>query len=339
MASGSVAVDTGRSFFGGASGKWAGERFAKAVRDGRDISPKELRTLEIMRDEEWIAFDNELIIGAQERLRAVADLVSAGLVSTIPNGLAKTVLEFDRVSDMDPAIVSLDGVTRSENDRIEFERAGIPLPITHKDWYLNLRALRASQLGSEPMDTTYIRLAGRKVGEKIEDQLVNGGKTFGSLTIYGYTTHPDRNTVAFGTGGNWAQVAKTGEQILTDVQSMIALMEGDGFFGPYWLYIGGTDASLKLNTDFKAASDKSIRSRILELEQITAIRTLDKLAANNVLLVNPSTETVKMVSGEPLQNIQWDMYGGFQINFKAFQIMVPLLRSDIDGNMGVVHMS
>ncbi len=337
---GPAKIDTGRSFMNGSSGRWAGEQFIRAAKEGKPISPAALRTLEILRNEEWKAFDNELILGAKERLRAVADLIAAGLTKTLTNGLAKTVLEYDLMGDMDPAILSLDGVTRSENDRMEFDRKGLPLPIIHKDWYLNLRTLLASRSeGGEGLDTTYIRVAGRKCGELAEEILVNGGKSFLGLNLYGYTTHPNRNTVGFGTNGNWGAAAKTGENVLADVQTMIGLMEADGHYGPFWLYLGGSAASLKFNEDFKAASDKSIRERIMELEQISAIRTLDKLAAANILLVDPTSDVVQLVIGEDLQNVQWDVHGGFQINFKSFQIIVPLIRADINGKSGIVHMS
>lgn len=340
---GGAAVSTGRGFFRGSSGKWAGEQFMRAMASGSDMSPAALRTLDIMRNEEWKFFDQELIEGANDRLVAVADLLAAGLVTTIPNGLAKTVLEYDLMGDMDPANVSLDGVTRAENDRLLFETAGLPLPITHKDWYLNLRVLLASRTGTVPLDTTYIRVAGRKIAEATEDMLFNGGKQFGSLPIYGYTTHPNRNTAAFGTGGNWSQTAKTGDQVLTDVFTMIAGLERDGHFGPYWLYYGGsstgTNPALKLAEDFKAASDKTIQQRILETGRISKITPADRLADNNVVLVDPVADTVKMISGEPLQTVQWDFEGGFQINFKGFQILVPLIRADQDGRSGIFHMS
>jgi uncharacterized linocin/CFP29 family protein len=327
----------------GSGGKWAAERFMAAAAAGRPLSPSELRTLETLRDEEWKAFDNQLILGAQDRLRAVADVLGAGLVITITNGLAKTVLEYDTIGDMDDAIVSLDGVTRSENDRLEFERRGLPLPITHKDWYLNLRTLLASRTGGDPLDTTYIRIAGRKIGEANEDMLVNGGKTFAGLTVYGYTTHPERQTASFGTNGNWGQAAKTGENILVDVQAMVAKMNAVGRYGPFVIYVGtkggATAATLKLNEDFKANSDKTIRQRILELDEISDIRALDRLAANNILMVDLSPDVVQMVSGEPLQTVQWDVHGGFQINFKAFQILVPLVRANADNETGVVHMT
>jgi uncharacterized linocin/CFP29 family protein len=336
---GPATVELGRSFGRGASGKWAGERFMQAIAAGRSISPSDLRTNTLMRDEEWKVFDSELIIGAQEQLRGVRDLIQAGLTKTISNGLGKTVMEYDRIGDMEDAIVSMDGIERSENDRMGFERAGLPLPITHKDFFLPLRALAASKNGSEPLDTTYVRVAGRKVGEKAEDMLFNGGKKYQGLTIYGYRTHPDRNTMSFGTNGNWSQAAKTGENILDDVLDAVLELQNAGHNGPYWMYVGGTAAGLKLLEDFKTGSDKTIRNRLQETNLFSMIGSSDKLPDNEIIIVQPSSDVVVMVEGEPLQTIQWDIEGGFQINYKAFQILVPLIRSDIDGNSGIMHIS
>lgn len=339
MSNEAAVIDTGRTFFSGSTGKWAGEQFMRAFQSGEPMSPAQLRTNAILRNEEWVALDTDVVEGAQERLRGVADLLAAGLSTTIPNGLGKTVLQYDKAGDMDPAIVSLDGITRSENDRIEYGRAGLPLPITHKDFFLNLRALEASRNGSEPMDTTYARVSGRKVGEAVEDMLFNGGKTFGGLTVYGYTTHPDRNTSGFGSGGNWSQAGKTGAQILADIFTGISALETDGHFGPYWLYYGGTAPGLKLAEDYKAESDSTILERLQATGRLSLIGTSTMLAADNVLMIQPSSDVVKMILGEPLQTVQWDVHGGFQINYKAFTIQVPLIRSDIDGNSGIFHMS
>ena len=339
VAPGPADIISGSRLMSSGSGKWAGERFMRAAANGEDISPSHLRTNELLRNEEWKVFDNAVISGATERIRAVRDLIGAGLFTTIPNGLAKTVLEYDLVGDMDEAIVSLDGVTRSENDRLEYSRKGLPLPITHKDWYLNLRALRASRLGTEPLDTTYSRVAGRKCGEKTEHMLFAGGKTFGSLTIYGLLTHPNRNTAAFGTNGNWSQVAKTGTDILNDVFTMITLLEADGFDGPYWLYYGGTQPGLKLSEDFKAATSGTIRQRLLDTQRISKIEHSSKIPANQVVMFQPTEDVVKMIIGEDLQTIQWDVHGGMQINFKAFQIAVPLVRATPTLGSGIAHMS
>jgi uncharacterized linocin/CFP29 family protein len=330
-------ISSGREFLG-SSGRWAGERFIAAAARGEKLSPAVLRTLDTLRKDDWKFFDNALVSGFRYRLRAVADLLGAGLVLTIPNGLAKTVLEYQKIGDMQPATVSLDGITRAENDRVEFETAGLPLPITHKDWYLNLRALMASRERGEPLDVTHTNAAGRKIGELTEEMLFQGSKTFGQLTVYGYMTHPDRNTSGFGTNGDWGQAAKTGENIIADINTMKAILEADGFYGPYWIY-APADASNKFGDDFKANSDKTVRQRILEMDGIDGLRIVDKLPSSNVIMVQHTPDVVQMVSGEPLQNVQWDVQGGFQINFKGFQILVPLVKSDSEGKSGVYHMA
>jgi uncharacterized linocin/CFP29 family protein len=334
---GPAEVGTGRSFFQGASGVWAGQRFMEALAAGRAISPKELRTNAILGNDEWKFFDNEIIAESQIRLRGVADLIAAGNVRRIPNGLGKTMLEYQKITDMDPAIVSLDGITRSENDRVEFLNAGLPLPITHKDFYINLRTLLASRTSGEPLDATYARLASRKVAEETERMLFRGGKQFLGLTIYGYTNFPQRNTMAYGTGGAWTGT-KTGEQITADVNSAIALLEGDRFYGPYVIYVGGASSN-KLGEDYKAASDKTIRQRILEDTRVSDIRVVDQMPAGAVVVVQMSPDVVTMVEGEPLQTIQWDVHGGFLVNFKVFQILVPLIRADAQGRSGIVHIA
>jgi len=306
--------DTGNRFWGGSSGRWAGEQMLKALKKKEFPNPSHLRTLDTLQKDEWKAFDDALIPEATIRLRAVADLIAAGLTIKLANAMGKTVLEYEKVTDMDPAIVSMDGMTRSENDRMEFSLSGLPIPITHKDFFINLRTLTASRIRGEALDTMQSRTSGRLIGEETERMLVQGGNTYGGLPIYGYMTHPNRNTAGFGTNGAWHQSAKTGDNILTDIFTMMSALEVDRMFGPYMIYVP-RDASIKLANDFKAASDKTISSRILEIDGIAGIKALDQLPTANVLMVQMSSDTVVMVDGEPFQTIQWDVNGGFGINF------------------------
>jgi len=331
-------IDSPRGFMSGSTGLWAGQQFIKAAMAGKGLSPSALRVAEVLTRDEWKVLDTEIIAEAEIRLRAVADLIAAGLVKRIPNGLAKTVLEYQTIGDMDPAIVSLDGVTRSMNDRVEFGSAGIPLPITHKDFYLNLRALLASRSSGEALDTTHVRVASRKVAETTESMLFNGGPTFGGLPIYGLTTHPNRMSSGFAGGVSWDDPAKTGASIVTDVGTMLSAFESQSMFGPYMIYVG-SGGSLKLQEDYKTESDVTIRERVLQFDNIQGIRVVDQLAAGEVVMVQMTPDVVQMVEGEPLQTVQWDVHGGFQINFKVMTILVPLVRADAGGLVGVYHMA
>lgn len=319
------------------SGQWAGQRLLKAMKEGRGLDPAVLRTADTLRKDEWEFLDNELVEEGTIRLQGVADLIGAGLTRPVGNALGKTIFQYEKVSDMEPAEVSMNGNSRTPNDRQEFNLNNIPLPITHKDFWIDLRTLEASRQTGETLDTTQVRTAGRLVTEETEKMLFQGGKKFGGFDIYGYTTHPDRNLDSFG-AAHWGNAATTGEEMLTDLLSMIAAAHADRFYGPYWLYVP-SDASVNLSKDFKTNSDKSIRQRLMEVEGIQAIRVVDQLPSANLVLVQATMDVAAMITGTPLQTVQWDINGGFTINFKAWQILIPLIRSDNDGRSGVVHMS
>lgn len=336
----SATSERGTAFWASGSGKWAGEQLMRAMKSGdmKSFSPATLRTNDVLGKDEWKVFDDTVIGAAAIRLQAVADLFANGQVIPLSNAMAKTVFEYQKMGDMDPATVSLDGMTRSENDRLEFTMAGLPIPITHKDFFINLRVLMASRVRGEGLDVTQSRVAGRLVGEEIERQLIQGGRTFGGLPIYGYLTHPDRNTGTFGAWGAWSGAAVTGDNILSDILGAISALEVDRHWGPYWIYLP-RNFSIKFQGDYKASSDKTIMQRIGEVANIKGITVLDQLPPSNVLVVEASIETAAMLDGEAVQTVQWDINGGFGVNFKAFAIQVPVVRSDAKGNSGIFHLS
>lgn len=343
-----AAVQSGGSFMTGSDGRWAGERMAQALSSGKpltpdclrlaqDAGPPELRALATLRKDEWIHLDEALVEEGKIRLRGVANLMAAGLTIPVVNAMGKTLFQWEDVTDMNPAQVSLDGASMTDQDRQVFDIGNLPLPITHKDFFISLRTLTASRERGEPLDTTQARVAGRLVSEETERMLFLGGKTFGGNGIAGYTTHANRNVGNFAAGA-WSASARTGAEILTDVLTMIAAEQADRFFGPYWLYISA-NTQTKFDEDFKANSDKTIRQRIMQVDQIAGIFTVDQLTADNVVMVQATQDVSAMVTGVPLQTVQWDVKGGFIINFKAFQIAIPLVRADAQNRSGVFHMT
>lgn len=335
---------SGREFASGATGRWAGERFLQAIREGRPISANELRTCDTLPRDVWIAYEDALVEEGLIRLKGIADLIEAGLTRKIPNALGKTMFQFERIGDMEDAVISMDGLARSDNDRVDFNPENLPLPIIHKDFDISIRTLEASRnprpgsTAVEALDDTQIRVSGRKVYEMQEKLLFQGGPTYGGATIYGYTNHPDRITSAFGTNGNWAQAAKTGENMLSDILTGVAALESNGFYGPYWVYLPG-GYGVKVAPDFKANSDKSIMARLMEVNGIEKISVVDQMPANNIVIVQASKDVVTLLDGEPVQTVQWDIYGGFAVAMKVFAIQVPLIRSTSSGKSGVFHMS
>lgn len=303
-----------------------------------EMNPGALRTNDTLRKDEWKQFDQAVIKVAQDRLVGVADLMSRGLVFNISNGLGTTVLEYEDVSDIEDAQVSMDAVTRGDNDRVEFDINYLPLPITHKDFQINIRVLEASRRLGNPLDTTMAELSARKVAEKNEEYLFQGASSFafGGGIIRGYVDALNRNTLTLSTA--WDDSAADGEMILDDVRAMKQASIDALHYGPWILYIP-TAYETVLDDDFKAASDKTIRQRILEISGIQDVKVADKLAADNVLLVQMTSDVVRMVQGLPLTTVEWQTQGNMVFHFKVMNILVPQVRFDQEEHSGIVHLS
>jgi len=297
-----------------------------------------LRTNATLRHEEWQTYDTAVVEAFQKRLVGVADLKSRGLVYDLSGkGLAQTVLMYEDMSDMDKAELSMDGVTRGKNDAVEFSQKFLPLPIAHKEYQINIRQLNMSRLHGIPLDVSLARGSSRKVAELVEDMLFNGYNAFnyGGGRIYGYTDCPTRNTLDM--AKDWATSA-SGEEIVADVQKMIQQSVDARHYGPWVLYIP-TGYSKVLGNDYKANSDKTVRTRLLELDGISDIKVADFLEAGNVILVEMVAETVRMVTGLPVTNVEWQANGNMVSFFKVMTIDVPQVRADQYGRSGIVHLA
>lgn len=292
-----------------------------------------LRTNDVLRKDEWKLYDTAIVQIAKARLIGVADLMSRGLSMKLPNALGTTRVEWENDTDMTPANVSMSGIQRSQDDRIEFNMTGIPVPIIHKDWTLNIRHLEASRKTGQPLDTTMAQKAGRVVAEKIESILWDGYVGLGANnTLYGYRTALNRNT--YDVNVSWATA--TGDQMLADVLAMIGRAHADHMYGPYMVY-HGIGAGINMGNDFKANSDKSIRQRLSEVEGIAGFRATANLPDSEVLLVQLTADVVQMIDGIQPTMVQWDSHGGMVTHFKILAIMLPRFRNDSEGQSGIVH--
>lgn len=311
----------------------------RLLANGFDASA--LRTNDVLRKEEWIKFDTSVVEIARQRLIGVQDLLGRGLRFDIPNAMGTTRLEWERMSDMDPAEVNMSGIAEGQRDRVTFDLQALPLPIVHKDFSFNIRALEASRTLGQPLDMVQAQLAARLVAEKNEDILFNGSTLVagGGLTIQGYTTATNRNIGSL--SADWALVATTGEAIVRDVIAMIGAAAADRMFGPYLLYVPIAFFN-KLADDYKANSDRTIIERVKAIPGIIDIRPTENLAegaSGEVLLIQMSSDVVDEVVGQEPITVQWDEMAGFIINFKVLSIMVPRVRNDLLLQSGIVHYS
>ncbi len=291
-----------------------------------------------MRRDAWKEIDKAVVDVAKPRLKAVGLLTSAGLSYNIPNGMGKTVLETTTQSDIGPADVSMSPRRKNGNDRPVYELAFLPLPIVHKDFDFDIREIEVSRNSNTPLDLTTAKLAARRVAEETEKLLLGVSTvadqySYGGGKIYGYTDFPDRltKTLTAPTDPSW-----TGTIFVQEVLAMVAQAKAVFHYGPYQLLIS-TGWDRYLGDDYKAQGDRTTRERVEAIVDLSSVQTVDYLTNFDVILIQMSEDVVRMINGMDIVTVQWDTEGGMVKNFKIMSILVPQLRSDQNGNAGIVH--
>lgn len=289
-----------------------------------------------LRREEWMALDNAILPISRTRLIGVQDLIDNGLVYNLGNAMGTTVLEYHDISDGLEAIMTMDGITRSPGDRPNYTHHYLPIPIIHVDYEIGARELAISRNMGNPIDTTDAESAARRVAEKLEKLLfTDTSYSFGGGTIQSYVNASDRNQVTL--DSEWTNSGVGGANIVNDVMVLKATSIAAKHYGPWMMYIPSAYEIL-LDADYSSAKGQNtVRERILQIAGLKGIKVVDTLAANTVLLVQMTSDVVRLVRGMGIQNIQWGEEGNFVTKFKVLTIQVPQIRADQEGNSGIVH--
>lgn len=286
----------------------------------------------VLRKDQWIMIDQTVLDAARKRMVAWADLRATNTFGGF-DGFATPILEFERLTDSGQAVVDMDGMSEGLNFAPKFELQGMPLPITHCDFFLSSRFLASSRRGGggAAADTIRAEMAARRVGETIEQTLIGTqtGTTYGISTDYtntskveGYTNHNDRITTTSIT----APSGSNGTTILTEWLDHRDNMYQQNFYGPFQIYTA-TSYDQFLDDEFKTNSDKSLRQRLMEIEGINSIKRLDYLTTAGTYLWVQMGPEIQAVNGMEVTTVQWESKGGMQLNFKVMGIQVPRIRS------------
>jgi len=290
-----------------------------------------------LRKDEWKQLDTAIIKAAKPRLKLVGDLRGRGLEYSVPNGMGKTVLETESMGDISDADVSMDPARAAQSDRPEFDLAGLPLPVVHKDFHYTVRQIAASRNGGSPLDTTTAELAARKVSEIVEKMHAGTWRTtaykYAGYSIYGLTDFTSRLTKVLTdpTDSSW-----TAKKFVDEVLAMRQQSIDNYYYGPWVMYVG-SGWSQYLDDDYKDYSDITLRRRVEQIDGIESVQTLDYLDSTDVVLVQMTSDVVRTVVGMEIVTVQWDELGGMRKHFKVMCIMVPQVRADFNGNTGIVH--
>lgn len=328
-----------------------------------------------LRKEEWIELDRVVLRAARYRLRAWDDLQKANSFGGF-NGMSKMILEHETMTDPGEAVVDFDGLTSGFGDAPKFQLEGLPLPITHSDFYFSSRRLAMSRNTGTPLDTTMGEAAGRRVAETIEKTTigVTTGPTYGgnstqvggygrTASVYGYTNFSSRLTkinIRRPDIASW-----TPAQTLADVLAMRDQLYLNKFYGPFMLY-HSNDWDQYMDNDYILTggnvATQTLRERLKSIEGIQDVKRLDFLFGTQLetnqtstgfkgpgtdvdatlkqftlIMVQMTPDVCRAVNGMDITTVQWESQGGMRLNFKVMCIQVPQLRADAYGNCGILH--
>ena len=285
---------------------------ANALQGGQMLTDM-IANANTLRHDEWAEWDLALVDVARERLNAVMDLKTMGQTVNL-RGLGTTLSFYERSSDMLKADVSLDGMTKANADKLTFDEVGVPVPIHHKDFPIGIRQLEASRTRGEPLSTTQVRVATRLVADSLESALMNGipGFNVSGHSSYGYTTHPDRNTVTL-SGTGWA--TESGRNITGDIEKMLAASYADNYYGPYYLYVA-QNIWAAIQGDYSAEKAGTFKQRIEAYSEIMDVKSGDYLPDGEVVLVQMTSDVVDLAIGQDIVAIEYN-YNPMQTEFKV----------------------
>jgi len=310
------------------------------VYDGKNYAQYKINNNATLRREEWLSLDQAVVEAARTRLNGIQDLRDHGLIYNLGDAMATTVLASENSNDPFVAQLSMEALSKGKNDRMNYETTYTPIPILSVDYQIGARALANSRKLGNPLNTDQAASAARAVSLLAEQMLfTNTSYTFGGGTIYSYLNHPNINSVSLSLA--WDSSSDMANKILDDVRSMKQALINDNMHGPYMIYVP-TAYETVLDDDYGSTGENStltIRERILKTDKLEGLKVVDTLPANTVVMVQMTSDVVRLIDGLPIQNIQWGQEGNMVNKYKVIAIQVPEIRATQDGKSGVCVLS
>jgi len=297
-----------------------------------------------LRKDEWRRMNDVLTAVARDNTIGIDTLRDRGI--EVPLDLGVTRFEWGDVDQFGDAEVDMAATTGGGEDTLNYTNNGIPLPIVHKSFKVNLRKLRSSRNRGQPIDTAGVEAATVAVARKLEDILFGGNSiTVEGDSVAGMTDFTDRETVS----GNATWDGASADNMIDDVMSTVeALEDARAFPGQsgydFFIHRGNYQEVRAKNagTDDKRGVLELLRDRLeQEADLPNSIRFFpsDRLSDGNAVMVKPTERHVQMPTAADIQTVQWESMGGMVQHWKVMGSVMPALRSDQSGNSGVAHLS
>lgn len=291
----------------------------------------------LLRKYEWEEIDAAVVDIARTTLVAAADFQRLGLIRPL-GGLGTTVSVYEQLGDMTDAEVSMEGITRSQQDQPDYTPQSVPVPIIHKDFSFSARHLAASRKLGDSIDTTAAQTAARRVRDKIEGMIFNGDSlAMKGYSISGFTTKTERiqKTAAQCGGGDWA----TEGNPYKTINGAIGFLAAAGFPGPYGVYVARTQYHEALHRLTDGSSLSELRAILNGMPEVQFMTAADALTAGSVVVWQLSADVADLAVAQDIVTLQWEQQGGMMTQFKVMTALVPRIKHDANGACGVLHVT
>lgn len=289
----------------------------------------------LLRKDEWRELDSQIMEATMQELRVVSDIKGAGLTQSMSIGTLLS--QWSVGSRMGTPTVNMTGQTVAERDRVEFDTAGVPVPVFSIEFQMGMRQLIAARKMGNALDFTHVYEATRSISEGLENMAMVGipDLTFGGATIYGFLNHPSRTTDTAGNygGGDWDTITN----IVPTVSGMISAANANHHYGPFALYISQTQYNQAALNFYDATGDRPV-DRLAKMD-VGSVRSLpaETLPAGQLALVQMTRNVVDWGEAMPIQALEWKAQDGMSVNFKVMTVATVRLKADSNGKVGVYH--
>lgn len=313
---------------------------SNAIANG--VNLQQFRTNASLPKDAWEYLDEAIIRLARQELIGINDIRSIPGAVIPFDGLGASLFTMNRVDGLSGAVMAETPDVRNNGDTLNFDTIGTPLPITVKDFPINTKRAAMARRDGVPYESIISDEALYQVMYKLEDHLFNGQYIAGGSTAWGYTTFPKRQQYTLPV--SWA--TQQPDLMFNDVNAMVTKSMEHHHYGPWTLYIPWQYYS-RLNQDYHIGAidfpHGIIRDRFMDIPGLEDVKVSRFLANNNVVLVEKSARTVRLIDGITPTVVDWTMPNSpnWTHNFKAMAMWVPFFVTDKDANgnemCGIVH--
>lgn len=290
-----------------------------------------------VRHEDFLVIKDMIIEVRRRELTAIDDLMT-GSGLTVDAAITDQLVGFENINEFQRAQQEMNP-TSFDNNNTVFTEDFVPNPITHSSFQVPFR-----QQGFQYKSSLGMSESIRQVSERNQDTLINGnssllvsfqGKNF---EIFGYTNHPDRGV---DTITDWT-LASNSEAIVTETVTALGLMhtgQGGVKNDSVILYLAN-DIWTNVQNDFKANSDKTIMTRLMQIAQIKEVKPAEKLANGNALLVEMLARTIQIAVAQDIIVVPHVKTNPMSAqHMTAYSAMTHQIKSDSNSKTGIMHLS